>query len=831
MINKIKIYFSLFLCLMLFANCKNERDDYFAEPDWLEKPLYQVLRDEGHFNSYLACIDRTLYADQLKEGGYCTLMAPNDEAFSAYMQAKGYATVNDIPIEEVKQLVAYSILQSYWLSENLGDLFRGTVGSRYDVGDGLKKQTSYYATLYKDPDYNNSWVIDQNTNSSTYSQSTYNYKYYPVFMESYFSKSNLTAADYNVFYPNSEYVGGQSTQSGIIGNLMNGQIIKPNLKARNGIAHEVSVVNLPVDNMDKFLQKDEFKTFKSLLDFKNLSGTYVYKNYLEDITLTEKYKLLRPNDAIDKVLVKSYNTSGPQPLSFSPAVEAIYNDNSTNTLSDGYTLFVPKNEVLTDYINKRLLKYYHSLNDLPVEAITTLINTHMANTMIWPSQLKSSQVSTGEYTNGEGAKGKTFESFGILNKNLASNGFIYTIDHVIKSKLFETVYAEIFLNPANFLLNTAYIKYYQNSLRENLMKSVITGFPNTRYTVLLMSDNLFRNDGFTYNAETGNFSNALLVGTNVTDRIRRLMQLHLFEGWVDSGVNAEVTFQDGVAAYGGWGFRNTSSGDVIRYKDNKLQASGNIEENSFVTITKGETFDNGTVYTVDKLLQYSKRETSPSTKEGWNSNSLWFYLQQTAQENTNVTQFVEYVQYALKSTTTDELAGISENNFYTILMPNNNALTRARANGDLPSLDSLKNATLPINRIDLAVSFLKAHFLEGIAFPDDKLPYLYPYNANSPTMNLVSTTSRFNNEALRLINQRTYVIVSKDASGTLSFTPDNVYANGKLIISGSFGMATPAPRIMTGAAKSGNNGYRSNRIAGRAIHHEFTNYFKFVIQK
>lgn len=90
----------------------------------------------------------------------------------------------------------------------------------------------------------------------------------------------------------------------------------------------------------------------------------------------------------------------------------------------------------------------------------------MANTMIWPSQLKSSQVSTGEYTNGEGAKGKTFESFGILNKNLASNGFIYTIDHVIKVNSSETVYAEIFLNPANFLLNTAYIKYYQNSLRE-----------------------------------------------------------------------------------------------------------------------------------------------------------------------------------------------------------------------------------------------------------------------------------------------------------------------------------------------------------------------------
>jgi len=829
MVNKIKIYFSLLLCLFLFANCNKEGEDYFAEPDWLEKPLYQVLQNEGHFKSYLACIDRTLYANQLKEGGYFTLMAPNDEAFAAYLSANGYASVNDIPQEEVNKLVAYSILQSYWLSENLGDLFRGSVGDRYDVGDGLKKQTYYYATLYKDPDYNNSWVIDQNTNSSTYSQSSYNYKYYPVFMQSFFAKSNLTAQDYNVFFPNTEYVNGQSTETGMIGNVMNGQIVKPNMKARNGIAHEVSVVNLPMENMDKLLQKNEYSAFKSLLDFKDLSGAYVYKNYTEDITLTEKYKILKPNDAIDKVFVKSYNTSGTQPLSFSPALEAIYNDNAVTTLSDGYTLFVPKNEVLTNYINTRLLKYYKSLSELPVEAITTLINTHMANTMIWPSQLKSSQVSTGEYVNGEGAKGKTFDEFGVINKKLTSNGFVYTIDHVIKSKLFETVYTEIFLNPAYSLLNTAYIKFYQNSLRESLMKSAITGYPNTRYTVLLLSNDLLRNDGLAYNSETTNFSNALLVGSNVTDRLRRLMQLHLFEGWVDAGVNSEVNFQDGITAYGGWGFRNTAGGDVVRYKNNQLQASGNIEDNTFVNITKGETFDNGTVYTVDRMLQYSNRETSPSTKEGWNSNTLWYYLQQTARENTNVTQFVDYIQYALRNATTNELTGISENNFYTILMPSNNAIINARANGDLPSLDSLKNGLLAQSRIDLIVNFCKAHFLEGYAFPDDRQLFLYPYNVNSPAMNIVSTTNRYNNEALRFINQRTYVIVSKDASGTLLFTPDNVYLNGKLAISGSFGMPTTVARVVSSRAKTGYNGYRSNRIAGRAIHHEFTNYFKFKI--
>ena len=65
-------------------------------------------------------------------------------------------------------------------------------------------------------------------------------------MQSFFAKSNLTAQDYNVFFQNTEYVNGQSTETGMIGNVMNGQIVKPNMKARNGIAHEVSVVNLPM---------------------------------------------------------------------------------------------------------------------------------------------------------------------------------------------------------------------------------------------------------------------------------------------------------------------------------------------------------------------------------------------------------------------------------------------------------------------------------------------------------------------------------------------------------------------------------------------------------
>lgn len=830
MAKKITLFVILASLTLSFSSCNRDDDDYFAEPDWLAAPLYKVLQDEGRFQHYLACIDRTLFAGQIKEGGFFTLMAPNDEAFAAYMQAEGYASVDDIPADIINQIVSYSILQSYWLSENLGDLFTGTVNNSYSSGDGMKKQTYYYSTIYQDTEFDNNWVIDQNVNSPTFSSSTYNYKYYPVFMNSYFSKASLSEVDYSEFFPNIPFMIGMTKPEGVVGNVVNGYIVNPNFKARNGIAHEVSVLNLPMENMDKVLQQENFSTFKSLIDFKDLSGAYVYKSYVEDVALTERYKILRPDDNISSVYVKSYATSGPQPLAFSPAVETIYNGSDITTLSDGYTLFVPENSVLTDYINTRLLKYYNSLSELPIGAITTLINTHMVNTMIWPSELKSSQVATGEFINGVGNAGEEYSEFGVLDKQLTSNGFVYRINRVLKSKLFETVFSEIYLNPAFSMLNSAYTIYFQNTQREELMRSVITGFPNQRFSVLMISDEQLTGDGFLYNSETNSFSNPLMVGTNVTDRMRRMLQNHLFAGWVDSYVDTEVKFDDGVSVYGGWGFRNTVNGDVVRYKDSLLQASGNIEDNSFVKISKLASYDNGTVYTTDKLLQYSRREGTPAENVGWTYNTMWYFLTQTAQENTNVSQFVDYIQYAVKSPDSDALNGISENSYYTVIMPNNNAIIRARTNGDLPNLDSLKNGQLSPERVELASNFVKSHFLEGISMADDRLPYLFPYNPNSPNYNILSTAFRVNNEKLRFVNQRTYVLVSKNDANALTIVPDNFYQMGELRITGSYGMVTPAPRIMTGAApRGGNNGYRSNRIAGRAIHHEYTNYFKFTI--
>lgn len=803
---------------IIFVRCTNDKDTYYDEPDWLAPPIYEVLEEKGRFSDYLACVDRTLYASTLKEGGLNTVFAPNNEAFSLYLREKGYASVKDIPQEEVEIMVAYSLVYSRYKFENLGDYFTGDVlNGNYAKGLSLKRMTNYYPLVYRDPEFDNKWVVDSYAEGAT---NAFNYKYLPVFMQSHFSYSGLRETDYTTFFPETPFVGA---------NLCGGQILEADMKARNGIIHEVSVVNYPLENMDKYLSDPQYQEFKGLLDMKTLSGEYAYKGYQEEPTLAEDLKLIKPQLQIDKVYQKYYNLDY---LAINPALEIHYTqDGLVDTERNGNTIFVPSNEVLKEYVKSRLLKYYQSLEELPIEAVATLLNAHMVNEMIWPSQFKTSKVSTGEFVNGLGSTGAGYDEMNVLDKKLTSNGFIYTIDRVIKSKLLETLYSEIYLNPKHSLLNTAFVNFYGSSLRNELMKSELTGWPNDRYTLLLMSDSLLIADGYAYDEINKAFSNSDVLSTTADIRLRRLMQLHILSGYKNGEVDSEVhSFSSGgLTQYDSWAFRQTYSGDVIRYKNNKVQACGNIDEGTFVTVSPVESFANGTVYRMDRMLQYSQREKQPSAPIGWTNNTLWYYLNKAGMENPQVTDFVNYVRACLKDESTDELSGISEDNRYTVLMVNNTAMTNARTQGYLPALSVIAENALEKER---AAAFLRSHFLQSRAFVDDRLPYLYPYNVNEPNSINISTMYRVNNEALGLVNQRTSVKISKNTSnGQYVFAPQDVVINGKTVIKAKSNLSQLLMTAKVSGSSAENPSFRSNRIAGNAILHEFYGYFVFELQK
>ncbi|MDD3321229.1 MAG: fasciclin domain-containing protein [Paludibacter sp.] len=820
---------SVMFFIFISIGC-NDQNSYYDRPEWKELSIYKVLKNEGRFNYYLQCVDNTEYADILDGAGLYTVFAPNDEAFENWLAEKGYDSINDIPTVYLNKIVAYSIVYGKWTSDHLSD----KISSNSYVAGAYKRKTVYYSMPYKDPEFNYLWTFDEplegsyETTVKEYQTllTKQNYKYLPVFTDKYFNTNSLNAeSDYLTFYPNSVYTGK---------NVDGGTIINEDLISENGVIYEVSTVNEPKKNIDEIINEPQFVGFNNLLDFQTAPGVFAFKKYEElPNEVLQTLRLMLPKENLDKVFVKSYSNNATVKLAFSPLTENIKAENVYDSESLGYTLFVPQNDILEQYIKTKLLKYYSSREQLPLEVISTLINTHMAKELVWGTHYQKTKNFTGEYLNGAGSTGNTFSQDGIIEKRMASNGFVYLIDHIVKSRFFETVYSEILLNPTHSWLNTAYLKYFSNGLREDLMKSILNDNPNQRYTILNFSDELLKQDGFNYSGENNTFSNSV---ANADTRLKRLMQLHIFPGQLkvqsSSGeINANIQDFDQlpkITQYESWSFLTSLSGDMVRYKSGiGMQAAGNIEDGSYVNFTKvNDNFNNGQAFNVDKMLEYASRNSATIVSE----KDLWSYIDRARTENPNVKTFVDYLERCLKSSADNTLAGIKSENYYTILMPNNTAMTEAKNKGYIMPLDSITSDK--INYLAQATKFVNAHILVGRVFPDDGLNYLYPVNIDMPDSIPMPTLLKITDEPWGLVNQSTLISVKKNSSGLLLLTPLNVKSAGMIAINAGLGTTTTL-RIQRGkpTGSSVQNSYRSNRIASKAVIHEINNFFTFTVSE
>lgn len=809
--------YKIFLCLLLtviFYQC-DDIEKYYERPSWLEKPIYEVLEQEGRFSKYLQCVDKTEYALVLKGAGLYTVLAPNDTAFGAYLSQKGYTSITDVPDSIVDEIVAYSICYSAFPSDSLG--MSGT----------FKYKTQYYALPYRDPEYNNEWVVDQTKASSDWISSYNNHKFMPVFTTAFFNSFSpaLTATDYNIFYPGVTWSGK---------NIQGGEIVNADMRAENGVVHEVSTVNMPLDNIADILNRPENNLFKSMVDAKDVYGDYLFRTYLEvtSPSLLKTLQKIKPYEDINRIYIKYYNG-----LTYSLNLENVYDDGTASYKPEktGYTLILPTNEALSDYLSKRVLKYYSEGQSVPQEIIQTMIDAQMSSSLVWPANYAQAQNGNGDYLNGKGSGGKSFAESGIIDGTLASNGLVYRTDSVIRSRIFESVYSEIFLNPAHKWSNIGFVNNFGTSLREDLQKCELNGFISERYTLLAFDDQLLQNDGFSYNTSDNTFSHSV-NGVTANTRLTRLLREHIFEGLKNNDVNSEISSFStvGISNYDSWNFAVTSFGDPVRYKNNQMQAAGNIEDNTVVALTKlNDTYLNGTVWKVDGLLQYSPRVSGTNDDKKFKDLTLWEYLDRARTQNPNVKLFVDYLQKCIKTypddNTSTVLDGINSEQFYTVLMPNSSAMQAALGAKLIPPIDSV-SAAYP-DAFARAAFFINSHILQGKVLVDDNIKgYLYPANANSLNKALVPVMAKVNNEKLGLTNQSLLVEVSKTTTGLLNFVPQSVTQGSKVLVTGGVSGTVRAQRGKPSGTTIPNN-YRSNRIACKAVLHEVNNYFTFKLAK
>jgi uncharacterized surface protein with fasciclin (FAS1) repeats len=745
--------FILLLLLVPVAQCQRERDEYYAAPEWGRKPVYEVLQGEGRFGLYLQCVDKTLYATSLKGNGLWTVFAPNDDAFKAYLAAKGYGSVDDMPLGEVEKIVAYSMVYDRYELDHLSDI--RTNG--WDTLNSIKKKTAYYETIHREYDeyrQDSIWVVSPTTaasgGSASYALNDNNYKYLPFYMARYFGarQTPLTAEDYNVFYPNATYTGK---------NIQGASIVTQDMLASNGVAHELDGLNEPLPNLEDILFGDpSYSEFRKLVELKNPIKEPLFYSYFTSLAMTQYFQTMYPDRSISNVYAKTY-AALDVPFNcerFSNALDDISPE------SEGYTVFIPNNEAIQDFVAEKIAGYgYSSVSELSVNLVQIFINAHLVTNMIWPGEYKGAKNVSDAYINGEGPGGSGYEAV-CTDVRPASNGFFYGMRSYVKSPYFETVLAEVLLQPNTYMfLYEALNKYFASTLGQELLYCTLNGYAEEDYIVLLPTDEQLKADGFAYESDAFDFKG---LGATVTDaRMKRLVSSHVFKRINTAGCDTRFSFSADDPSplgdqYGGYGYALSDNGDMLRYKGDQLQLVGNYDNSEWVTVTAGKKFLNGQVYTVDKLLQYT-------STEDYTDGELLDYLARAKASNPNISKAVDYMEFF--ATNEKKKYTLSKESMWTVLLPTNDAIDSAVAHRYIRDLSNIKtliadgdpnNVATGEGRLDTAISFFRYHIIPGALYLDDGYSKVL-LSSGKVQDNAVTTT----NLKIEVVNN-TFLKVEKD---------------------------------------------------------------------
>lgn len=793
--------------VFLFGACENKFDEYYEKPSWIENPAYDVLKKEGRFSNYLQLVDKTLYAKQLKGSGSYTFFAPNDDAFGVWLAEKGYASVADVPAEVATEIVSYTMVYNQYEALHLGDIWEGATWEG-NKGLSFRKQTPSYKTLYKElrpGDTDSIYVYEGYT--TPFNQDAFDHRYLHIYTPAYFAAKNLSATDYETVYPG-------STWTSAVGSVHGASIVTGDIYASNGVVHELdAVVEVPqtIDemiveygtdgNMDRLTEG--WSVLKDILYNKYADGSYQFLSYTEDKDAALYFQRMYPEKEAELATVYSrdYNGALMAYLNYNEHIST--GDATDRTESQAHTLFLPNKQVLSDYINNTVLKYTKNkdFNELSEEVIQTVFRSHISRQMIWPSMFASAKNvardANGEFINGAGAAGKTFADFGVTDVEVASNGIVYHIDHVIESGLFKSVYGRILLDPAysytrmllggsslytNLTSNTPFVGGINDPQYNGVDKRY-------QYAVLLSSDALLEADGFAYDNLNSTFTNdADLSSIDANSRINRLVNNGMFVrelGKDDYSEPAVLDFSQQPAAlagtYDGYGFAVNYYGELVRYKNNQLQAAGNVKDSTYVTVTADPTpYVNGTVYTIDRLLHYSQRETNGNDAAGWDQSvSILDDVTAYLKEHPECSIFKKYYDATLEAHVKNY---ISTSDFHTVLIPTDERMQEALDAGLLPTVDAVTaNAN---GEMVTAGDFVLGHFLQGAVFADDGLDRVYMSDAHYKKISN-STAVRITEGSLDLIAARTYVMAEKmGADNRLVFGARDIEAGVISVVSG-----------------------------------------------
>lgn len=656
--------FAVLITLLLFINCEDEKKKYYERPSWLEPPIYKVLEQKGNFSFYLKCVEKAGFKDLLSKSGYVTVFAPTDEAFIKFLNERGLTSVDDLDSITISKIVRYSVIFNAYTKEKLDDYESSKLGSLIE-DISFKRKTYYYKGVYRENVGDSSiLVLDvngqlQSTGNYVYNLDDNNYKNIPYFTTDFFKSKNLTENDYKYFYPDVDFTGF---------NVANAKVLEPDVLAENGVIHIIDKVILPLPNIEDYLNSNpEYSLFKQIID------KYCKNYYLASADVLKKIKTYA--NINENIFIKAYPN-----LVFPLNCENYMRYGGGEIYDaeiDGWTLFAPTNDAIMQFINEKINvnEGYGSIENMPLDLIADLVNTHMFRTMVWPSKFSTTINQYGEEAR--------FDPYAdVIEKHIASNGVFYGVKKVQKSDIFYSVLGDIVLNPKYSMMTQA--------LKSTELYADVKN-PKFKKTIFLIPNNVFQDTlGFIYdplrNSWTIKEEQQKLIGSNSTYALIRILKMHII-------MNQEINS----FLYETPRFIKTYSDDYIGMRYGYVYACGNKDvEFVYLRPRNKKIRTNGISYELNSALKFTVANVGEKIESNPDFYRFYQYLIKTA--NTVDDNGNSYNGFVYNKDT-KAIKNVTASDDNTILIPTDAAMLQAELDGVIPPLNKTKFTADDIQKI------------------------------------------------------------------------------------------------------------------------------------
>lgn len=595
--------------------------------------------------------DCDIYLELMEKANYTepitkqlfTLFVPRDSAFQEYFKKIGVSSVDELTEDEAVQLFTLHVLRNP----------RSRFQLIYEwVWGELQGPNGEYAALFfrKQTNsfslpYKETVVFDPAYEGETLIIDPRTDKWIPLFSTDFMEDyfASTDGSDYEFIYKN-------STWGGL--NWHNAMVTESEVRTASGFIYYLDQVVPPMPSIEEHLKDNQDK----------------YGVYYDLIQRFARYRSAGTNEKDERVYRKQYINM------MNLASDAGPSAGGELQRQDMFTAYIPKDDVMQTYLDEKVFPYYPAVDSMPEVTLYYIVQSH-----ITPKLNVKSKIKKGVY-NAFGDIIDIDPDSEITDAYMCSNGVLYEMNRVLEANVFTTV-------PGPLFFNSNYTTFLYALASADMINAISN--PELDVTVLAPSNEQLAEYGIRYNVEDNimQYKSRSGLWTNYKeDDLILFVENHI--------INENMT------NFSGEGYIELSNGNYAYYNNNTLKGAGNYEDNDNTGFTeKIEDGINGTLYYLDNVL-----------KEPDLTAAEWIGKDPDLSEVFTLLSKSELLDTIVDPDTYDTLANLAflgETRYWTMFLPDNNAIEEARSNGDIPEDPQLLK------------DFLFYHFINGDVIFDD----------------------------------------------------------------------------------------------------------------